>query len=926
MYRSPAKNRWLASKLPSVAAYPSEYELDIVTRAGETVRVRPITPDDGELLVDFFERLGPESRYYRFFRVKTSMPPEEVEYFTTVDYSTRMALIAIYDGRMVGVARYDAEPDDPERAEVAFSVSDENQGHGIGTSLLQLITAYARDHGITGFRAFVLPENVQMMRVFRNSGYELKRTVEDGIFTVDFPVAYTDDARARAEERERRAVTASVLPLLFPRTVAVIGASTREGSIGHTLFRNLLHTGFTGAIYPVNPRTQVVNAVRAYPSVKDVPDTVDLAFVVVPASQVLDVVRQCDEAGVRGLVVISAGFSEIGGEGVELENRLLDMVRNAGMRMVGPNCMGLLNTAPSISMNGTFAPVYPPAGNVAMSSQSGALGIAILQYALRTGLGISQFVSVGNKADLSGNDLLMAWEDDPQTDVILLYLESFGAPRRFARIAPRVARKKPIVAVKSGRSASGSRAASSHTGALASLDVAVDALFRQTGVIRVDTLEEMFAVGSLLSTQPVPKGRRVAVVTNAGGPGILAADALEANGLQIPELSEATQRLLRAKLPAEASFRNPVDMVAGAGPEEYSHVVNAILRSEEVDALLVMYTPTSDSGVESVATALRTVVESYDGRTTVLSVFMQSEAAVAFLRSDKVKIPTYSFPEAAAIALARSVSYGEWLQRDPGEVPSLDDVDVSVAKAVVESVLARSDESGGWLEPEETAKVLGAFGITLPRSGSAATADDAVRIAGEIGGPVVLKVISESALHKSDVGGVLLNLQGDEAVRDGFAAVTAAVSEHDGVLVQEMIPGGHEVLIGVTEDPNFGPLLVYGLGGVYVELLKDVAFRLNPLTDVDAREMVREIKGAKLLDGYRGFPPGDVEAVVNTILRISAMATAIPEIAEMDLNPVMVLEPGEGVRAVDARIKVKPVREGWFPALDDLPAVVRKGT
>jgi acetate---CoA ligase (ADP-forming) len=907
-----------------VADYPSEYELDIVTRSGQTVRIRPITPADSELLVDFFERLGPESRYYRFFRVKTSLPPEEVEYFTSVDYDTRMALVAVYDGRMVGVARYDTEPDEPRRAEVAFSVSDEMQGHGIGTSLLQLITAYARDHGITGFRAFVLPENVQMMRVFRNSGYELKRTVEDGIFTVDFPVAYTDDARARAEERERRAVTASVLPLFFPRSIAVIGASNREGSIGNNLFRNLLNTGYTGTLYPVNPRTQVVNAVRAYPSIKDVPDEVDLAFIVVPSTQVLDVVRECDEANVRGLVVISAGFSEIGDEGAEMEAELLDLVRNAGMRMVGPNCMGLLNTAPSVSMNGTFAPVFPPAGNVAMSSQSGALGIAILQYALRTGLGISQFVSVGNKADVSGNDLLMAWEDDPQTDVILLYLESFGSPRRFARIASRVARKKPIVAVKSGRTATGSRAASSHTGALASLDVAVDALFRQTGVIRVETLEELFAVASLLSSQPVPKGKRVAVVTNAGGPGILAADALEANGLHIPEFSGETQARIRANLPSEASVRNPVDMVAGAGPAEFSHVVSTILASEEVDSLLVIHVPTSETGVQHVATALHSIAAGYEGSTTLLSVFMQSDAAGAFLRSEKANIPTYPFPEAAAIALSRAVGYGEWLQRDPGEVPVLDGIDLEAARRVVDKALVGRDEKGVWLEPDATEALLAAFGLDLPRAGTAATADDAVRVAAEIGGPVVLKVVSESALHKSDVGGVLLDVEGEEAVRAGFAAVTAAVDTHDGVLVQEMVPGGHEVLIGVTEDPNFGPLVVYGLGGVYVELLKDVAFRLTPLTDVDAREMVNEIKGAKLLEGYRGFPPGDVEAVVNTILRVSAMAASIPEISEMDMNPVMVLEPGRGARVVDARIRVKPVRQGWFPSLDDLPAVVRR--
>ena len=414
------------------------------------------------------------------------------------------------------------------------------------------------------------------------------------------------------------------------------------------------------------------------------------------------------------------------------------------------------------------------------------------------------------------------------------------------------------------------------------------------------------------------------VVTNAGGPGILAADALEANGLNIPELSDATQHALRSKLPAEASFRNPVDMIAGAGAAEFSHVVSTILESGEVDALLVIYVPTSDAGVEQVATALRIAAESYDGPTTLLSVFMQSDTAAAFLRSERVEIPTYSFPESAAIALSRSVGYGEWLLRDPGEVPTLSGIDVAVARAVMSDVLARTGDKGAWLEPTATETVLSAFGLNLPKSATVTTADEAVEAARQIGSSVVLKVISESALHKSDVGGVLLDVVGEEAVRAGFASVTASVAEHEGVLVQEMVKGGHEVLIGVTEDPNFGPMVVYGLGGVYVELLQDVAFRLTPLTDVDAREIVREIKGARLLDGYRGFPPGDVDAVVDTILRISALASAIPEITEMDLNPVMVLEPGSGVRVVDARIRVKPVRQGWFPSIDDLPAVVRK--
>lgn len=899
--------------------YPSEYELDIVLRDGEVVHVRPIRPDDNHLLIEFFESLGTESRYFRFFRVKRSLEPEEVRYFTTVDYDRRMALVVIDDGRMVGVGRYDREDEDPDTAEVAFAVADDQQGRGIGTELLQLLTTYARQHGVTKFSAFVLPENVQMMRVFRNSGYELNRTVQDGIYTVNFPVAYTDDARHAAEEREKRAVAASILPLFFPRSIAVIGASTRPGSIGNTLFRNLLHTGFGGALHPVNPTTQVVNSVKSYPTVKDIPDEVDLAFIVVPGDQVLEAARDCAEKNVRGIVVISAGFSETGPEGAERERELFRIVRDGGMRMVGPNCMGLLNTAQAVSMNGTFAPVYPPAGNIAMSSQSGALGIAILEYARRNRLGISQFVSVGNKTDVSGNDLLLAWEDDPATDVILLYLESFGNPRRFARVARRIARRKPIVVVKSGRTKAGSRAASSHTGALASGDTAVDALFHQTGVIRVDTLEELFAVGALLAHQPVPKGSRVGILTNAGGPAILAADALEARGLELPELSEDLQRKIRELVPAEASTRNPIDLIAGAGPSEYRKILPLLLESDELDAVMVTYVPTNPEGVAEVGKAVREAAESYHGDTTLLAVFMQAEEASLHLSSRDMTIPTYPFPEGAAMALARAVRYGEWLQRDPGAVGSFEDADIESAKRVVAAALERFDE--GWLDPDEVDALLSAIGITLPESRVAQNEEEAVETASRIDGPVVVKIVSSSALHKSDVGGVILDVENEDAVREAYREVIASVPDSEGVIVQEMIRGGHEVFIGMTEDPDFGPLLVYGLGGIYVELLEDVAFRLHPLTDVDAVEMMNQIKGAKLLEGYRNQPKGDTDAVVQLLLRVSRLVGAIPEIVELDLNPVMVLEPGRGVRAVDARIRVRAMEAGWSPELIDIPGV-----
>lgn len=904
-----------------MGTYPSEYELDAVLRDGGGVRIRPIMASDGDLIVRFFEKLGPESRYFRFFRIKETLEPEEVDYFTQVDYEDRFALIALLDGEMVGVARYDRDADQTH-AEVAFAVADDQQGRGLGTKLLQLLTHQARSHGVEGFHAFVLPENRQMMRLFRNSGYDLSRTIEEGVFTVDFPVNASEDSLSAEAEYEKRAVAASLLPMFFPKSIAVIGASNNPNSISGKLFHNILSEGFTGPLYPVNPTAKVVHSVKAYPTIMEIPDDIDLAYVVVPQRFVIEVARQCAEKGVRGIVVISAGFSEVGEDGARDEARLLEIVRDAGMRMVGPNCMGLLNTASAVQLNGTFAPVYPPSGNVAMSSQSGALGIAILDYATKNNIGISQFVSVGNKADVSANDLLLAWEDDPQTDVITLYLESFGNPTRFSRLARRIGKTKPIVAVKSGRSASGSRAATSHTGALASSDVAVDALFRQAGVIRVDTIEELFDSASLLANQPIPGGARVGIVTNAGGPGILAADALESDGLELPELSDDLQAALRENLPAEASTRNPVDLIASGGPAEFEASISLLLESGEVDSVMVIYVPTSPDGARDVAASLRDCQDRYQGNVTMLSVFMQAADASALLAGTEAQrtIPTYMFPEAAALALARAVDHGVWRLRDHGSEAGLEPESIDQLRSVVDEILPGLDGEGSWLAPPDVDRILLAAGIRIPHSATASTADEAVDKAAEIGGPVVLKVISDSALHKSDVGGVLLDLVGDQQVREGFESVTGAVDDASGALIQEFVDGGHEVLVGMTQDPNFGPLVVFGLGGIYVELLGDVAFRIHPLTDVEAHEMLRETRGFKLLEGYRNQPLGDVDALEKLILRVSGMISALPELVEMDLNPVKVHQPGSGVTVVDARMRLRPVPPQQHPEMRDLPA------
>ncbi len=906
-----------------MAEYPAEYDIDVVLKDGGVVEIRPIRPDDADEELAFFRRLGPDTVYQRFFRVKSDLTPEEIEYFTNVDYHDRMAFVAIHEDRIVAVGRYDRLESDPEVAEVAFVVEDEHQGRGIGSQLLQHLTNYARNHDVSAFRAFVLADNHGMLRMFRNSGYRLTRELAEGVYSVEFPTEPSDESRAVEQEHEKRAVAASMMPLFYPASVAVIGASRDPRSIGGRLFANLLRGRFTGPVFPVHPQAGVVNSVKAYPSVLDIPDPVDLAFVVVPARHVLQVVDECAEKGVKGLVVISAGFGETGDEGRELEEQLVREVRSAGMRMVGPNCMGLLNTDAKVSLDGQFGPVFPPAGNVAMSSQSGALGIAILDYARQLDIGISTFVSVGNKADVSGNDLLLYWEEDPNTDVILLYLEDFGNPRRFGRLARRISHRKPIVAVKSGRSSAGARAASSHTGSLASLDVAVDALFSQAGVIRTETLEELFEVTSLLANQPIPDGRRVAVLTNAGGPGILAADALESRGLELPELSGELRARLGEHLAAEASTRNPVDMIASAGPAAYRACLDVLLQSDEVDAVIVIYIPTAPEGSDEIAAAIAGVAAEHAGKKTLLSVYMSSAGAPEAFGAGEARVPTYPFPEPAAYALGAAADYGEWRRKPEGDLVTFDDVRADEAKAAVAGALAEMDADGGWLEPDEADAVLRAYGLPVVESGVATDEDGAAALAAKIGGSVVVKVIAPSAVHKSDVGGVVLDVRGEEAVRAAYRQVMAAVDDGEGALIQEYVPGGHEVLVGMTEDPNFGPLVVFGLGGIFVELIGDVAFRINPLTDLDAAGMIDEVKSAKLLRGYRGEPPGDVEALQDVILRVSAMVEALPQIAEMDLNPVKVLPPGEGVRVVDARIKVRPTDGDWLPSRKDLPAVIR---
>jgi acetyl coenzyme A synthetase (ADP forming)-like protein len=714
-------------------------------------------------------------------------------------------------------------------------------------------------------------------------------------------------------------LTHGLIPLLRPRSVAVIGASRERGSIGAEIFHNLIANGFQGAVFPVNPKATVVQSVQAYPSIAAVPGPVDLAVIVVPATHAVAVLDECGRAGVRAAIVISAGFKETGEEGAARERTLVAHARAHGMRLVGPNCLGVLNTEAAVRLDATFAPVYPPAGRVAFSSQSGALGLAILEYASQLNVGISQFVSVGNKADVSGNDLIEFWEQDPGTDLILLYLESFGNPRRFTQIARRVGRRKPIVAVKSGRTGAGKRAAASHTGSLAGSDAAVEALCLQSGVIRTDTIEELFDVAMLLAHQPVPNGNRIGIITNAGGPGIMASDACESHGLEVVPLSESTVAALRGFLPREASVRNPVDMIASASPENFERTVQLVAGDPQVDALLVIYVPpivtrpidVAQAIVRGAAASARDAAQRGDAPKPVASCFMGSHGVSESLRSlHESSIPSYTFPESAAIALARAARYGRWRAEPEGTVHRFT-VDRTTADAVLAAARTRATPGAhAWLDPGETRALLAAYGIATPDTRVARDEDQAVVEARAIGFPVVLKLVSSTITHKSEVGGVALDLRSEDDVREACRGMVSRLAAHgwqdrmQGVMVQPMVRDGLEAIVGMTQDPSFGPLLMFGLGGVQVELLKDVAFRVHPLTDRDARELVRSVRGFPLLGGWRGSPPGDVDAIEQVLLRVSQLAGDHPEIAEMDLNPVRVLPPGRGCLVVDARVAV----------------------
>ncbi|MEV4314626.1 GNAT family N-acetyltransferase [Actinocrispum sp. NPDC049592] len=871
--------------------YPRRWEADVVLADGGTVHLRPITPGDADRLVAFHSRLSERTRYFRYFGAYPRIPPRDLERFVTVDHHDRVAFVALLGDDIIAVGRYERLHENDEltdHAEVAFVVEDDHQGRGIGSILLEHLAAAAQESGLKRFVAEVLGENGQMVRVFRDAGYKVSRVLEEGVLHLEFDIDPTDDSVAVARAREQAAEARSVYNLLHPKSVAVIGASTDPTKVGYAVLTNLLTANFTGPVFPVNPERRSVRGVRAYKRVLDIPDPVDLAVIAVPAESVDEVMDDCLAKGVKALVVVSSGFGETGGdEGRGAEQKLAEEARAHGMRVVGPNALGVVNMDRKVRLNASLAPKLPGLGRTGFFCQSGALGTAILAQAATRGLGLSTFVSAGNRADVSGNDMLQYWMTDPATDVVLLYLESFGNPRKFARIARRLGRTKPIVAVKSGRNAM--------LPALAATSVRVDepsvqAVFEQAGVIRVESLAQLFDTALLLAHQPLPQGSRVAVVGNSTAIGVLAADAALAQGLELAA--------------------DPVDVGAQADPTIFANAVREALLRDDVDALVVVFVPPLAVPGTAYARELREVVASlaHGESKPIVSTFLAAEGVPDELAvpgpdgtPGRGSIPSYSSPERAVVALARVTRYARWRSAPRGMLTRPEGIDAAAARDLLFSSLDANSEH--WLTDSQTVELLTCYGIQIAPFRIVGSADEAADAAAELGFPVAAKAANSLLRNRFDLVGVRLDISSPDTMRAAYDDI-CSVSGVNEVYVQRMVDKGTSCAMGLQDDPSFGTLVSFGLSGVVHDLLGDRAYRAIPMTDVDAAGLVRAPKAAPLLAGYGGSPVADLVALEDLVLRVAALAEDIPEVRSLELDPVVASDKGANV--VYARVLIGP--------------------
>jgi acetyl coenzyme A synthetase (ADP forming)-like protein len=875
---------------------------DQVLADGGSVWLRALTRADRPALEEFYARLSRNSRYLRFLHGSRRPPAGVLEREASESSDPYLALGAFLGNELIAVASAQRIPDS-ERADVALAVADAQQGRGLGTALLEQLAARASERGIREFSAETLVDNARMLEVFANAGFELLRRSDLSVVSLRFPLRPTPQLRAAVEQRERSATARSIGRLLAPRAIAVVGAGRQRGGIGHEILRRLLAGGFRGALHPVHPEATEIAGLRAWPSVEAVPGELDLAVIAIPARAVPEVAAQCARRGVHGLVVISSGFGETGAAGRDAERELAVFARHWGMRVIGPNCIGIANTDPAVSMNASFVPVEPLRGPLALASQSGAVGIAALTEAREIGLGISSFVSLGNRADVSANDLLEYWEEDAATRVIALYLESFGNPQKFARIAPRIGRRKPIVALKSGRTRAGLRAARSHTAALATPDASVDALFAQTGVIRVESAQELFDCARLLASQPLPAGARVAIVGNSGGPGIMAADACEREGLGVEPLGAKLQQEIARLAPGAAALSNPVDLGAAAPAQALEAALGAVLADAQTDAAIAIYTPPLVTRLEDAAAAIRRAADAAPHK-PLLACLIAADGVPDVLRARPgARLPpVYAYPENAVRALARAVRYALWRARPEDPAPELPGFDAAAARRRAHAAFRSGRE---WLEPVDAFALLADAGIPVAAVERVTSAQRARERARELGVSLALKAANPLLVHKTEEGAVRLGLADPDAVARAFAELEARLGGRmGGALLQPMQEPGTELIAGISHDPGFGPLVMLGLGGTLAELLGDRALHIVPLGARGARELREGLRCAPLFRGYRGAAPLDGAAVDDVLLRLARLAAEVPEIAELDLNPLLVRARGAVV--VDARIRVSP--------------------
>ena len=865
--------------------YPVQWEADVVLRDGSVGHLRPILPSDEEGIHAFHARQSDESIYLRFFAPLRRLSDKDVHRFTHVDYMDRVALVITLSDEILGIGRYDRI--NATSAEVAFNVSDHYQGRGIGSVLLEHLAAIAQEFGITRFTAEVLPQNRKMLTVFSEAGYEVSRKVEDGIVALHFDIEPTDRSKAVAMSREHRAEAISVSRILRPRVVAVIGAGRSPHTMGHHFLKNLLEAEFTGEVHPVNRKAKAILGRTAYDTIGDVPGPVDLAVVAVPAATVLKVVDQCAEAGVAALLIVSAGFGEGGGEGDELQAELVRRARGSGMRIVGPNSFGIINTHPGLALNASLSPTMPPAGHLGLFAQSGALGIAVLASAARRNLGISTFASAGNRVDVSGNDLMQYWIDDDDTHAVGLYLESMGNPRKFSRIARNLGLIKPVIVVQSGISAYG--APPGHRVRRTKVRPAVfGAMLRQAGVVKVSNVHQLFDVAQLMVNQPLPAGRRVAIVGNSAALGALSAGAVAQRGLTVTH--------------------GPVNLPSDATPKEFSEALTTAFEDPEVDSVLTCFIPPIVAHDEEVTDAVRAAARGSDK--TCVATFLGMRGVDSSTSMDEggtgQAIPVYAMPEDAAYALAKATKYAEWRNKDHGVPVAPAGINRRVAEDVVHTVLSVNPE-GRRLDPDETRALLRAYGIEVWASRAVTTVDEAVEAAEAIGYPVVLKSTAPMLRHQGGITGVRVDLANAQAVVEAWASLHERLSPlAAGQLeVQRMATPGVACLVSSDEDPLFGPVVSFGVAGLPTELLDDIAHRIPPLTDVAVSELISSVKAAPVLHGHRGSTPVHRAALADLIARVSVISDDMPEIVSMRLNPVNA-HPG-GVEVLGAEVTVGPM-------------------